>query len=340
MGDRQTISDVMGEPEADPGSCWGGGAAMAEASSSYVVYVAIAGNLLIAVTKTIATLLTGSSAMLSEAIHSFVDTGNEVLLLYGQRRARQPPDDQHPLGHGRELYFWSFIVALLIFAVGAAASAYEGVGRVLHPEPVADPLVSYVVLGLSFLFEGYSWHVAHRAFRAAKGDKGYWEAVRTSKDPPTFMVLFEDSAALIGLLIALIGTMAGQWLDMPVFDGVASIAIGIVLGLTAILLARESKGLLIGEGARPELARDVYRIAEAQPGISRANGLITVQLAPNEVMGALSVEFDPDITARQVQTAIAELERRVRAVRPEVEVLFVKPQTAAAFGKARARRRG
>jgi cation diffusion facilitator family transporter len=309
-------------------------------SSKKVIYAALLGNLAIAVTKFGAASFTGSSAMLSEAIHSLVDTGNGLLLLYGLRRAARPPDDFHPLGYGRELYFWSFIVAVLIFGLGAGVSVLEGIDRVRHPAPISDPFVSYIVLGLSLLFEGGSWSIAFDEFRAAKGTLGYWEAVRESKDPNSFVVLFEDSAALLGLLIALVGTYASEKLEMPVFDGVASLAIGLVLAVTSMFLARESKGLLIGEAARPGLVRSICRMATEQTGIERANGVITVHLAPRQVFVALSVEFADDLTASGVEDAVARFEARVKAAHPEVAAIFVKPQTPAAFRRARERRFG
>jgi cation diffusion facilitator family transporter len=312
----------------------------ANSSSKTVIYAALAGNLAIALTKLGAALFTGSSAMLSEAVHSFVDTGNEVLLLYGLRRAAKPPDEAHPLGHGREIYFWSFIVALLIFALGAGVSVYEGVSHVRRPTPIESPLVNYIVLGLSFLFEGGSWCVALREFRAAKGDLGYYEAVHESKDPTTFMVLFEDSAALLGLLIAFAGTYVGDMLDLPVLDGVASIGIGAVLAITAIFLARESKGLLMGEEAHPAVVRSIRRIASEQPGVERVNGILTVHLAPRQIVAALSLEFADDLPATEIEAVVASLEQRIRAAHPAVFTVFVKPQTAGLFQQARQRMRG
>jgi cation diffusion facilitator family transporter len=278
------------------------------------------------VTKFVAAAITGSSAMTSEAVHSLVDTGNELLLFYGLRRAARPPDADHPFGHGRELYFWSFIVAVAIFAFGACASLYEGVSHIRSPVPIRNPAVSYVVLALALLFEGGSWWVAFRQFRAAKGETGYWQAVRKSKDPATFTVLAEDTGAIVGILIALAGTVAAQALDEPVLDGVASIAIGLLLGLIAIVLARETKGLLIGEPARSELVSAICAMARAQPGIERSNGLFTVHMGPRQVVAALSVKFVDSLTAGQVETIVASLEDRVRAAHPDVVSLLVKPQ--------------
>lgn len=248
----------------------------AESSSRTVVYAALVGNVLVAVTKAGAAAWTGSSAMLSEAVHSAVDTGNEVLLLYGMHRVARHADAEHSVDYGREPYFWSFIVAVLVFALGAGVSVYQGIAHVRDPEPVSDPLVNYVVLGLAFLFEGGSWLVSLRQFKAAKGPLGFYEAFRRSKDPASFTVLFEDSAALLGILIAAFGTYAATSLGAPVFGGMASILIGLVLAATATLLARESKSLLIGERADRKLSDSILRIAGEASGASRANGVLTV----------------------------------------------------------------
>jgi cation diffusion facilitator family transporter len=306
----------------------------AQSSSKTAVHAALIGTLLVAATKAGAATWTGSSSMMSEAIHSFVDTGNEVLLLYGMRRSGERPDNVHPLGYGRELYFWSFIVALLIFALGAGVSIYEGITHVRAPEPVTDAVVNYVVLALALVFEGGSWLVALRQFRAAKGRLGYMEAFRLSKDPPSFMVLFEDSAALIGIALAALGTFASAGLGLPILDGVASILIGVVLAVTSVLLARESKSLLIGEQADRALNQSILSIAAAQPGVQGANGLITAQLAPDQIVAALSVDFDDRISAREVELAVTDLERKVRAAHPGVVALFVKPQAGSTFREA------
>jgi cation diffusion facilitator family transporter len=305
----------------------------ANSSSKLVLYAALVGNILVVLTKAIAAAWTGSSAMLSEAIHSLVDTGNEMLLLYGMRRSIRQADQEHPLGYGRELYFWSFIVALLVFALGAGVSLYEGILHILFPNPISDPLVNYVVLGLAFLFEGVSWWVALQQFRALKGSFGYYEAFRRSKDPITFMVLIEDSAALIGIMIAALGTFAATTLDAPVFDGVASILIGLVLAGTASLLARESKSLLLGERADIKLSDSILRIAEEGSLASRANGVLTVHLAPDQILVALSLEFADDLRVPQIEDAVINIERKIRAAHPEVVTLFVKPQTAMAFNE-------
>ncbi len=304
--------------------------------SRLVIYAALVGNLAIAVAKFIAAWLSGSSAMLSEGVHSLVDTTNELLLLYGLHRAEQKPDTMHPFGHGRELYFWSFIVALLVFAAGAGVSAYEGIQHIRHPEPASNHTVSYIVLGISFLFEGTSWWIALREFRASKGSLGYFEAFRRSKDPSTFTVLLEDSAALLGLGFAMLGLLAAQLLEMPVLDGVASLCIAAVLAMTAFLLARETKDLLVGEPAQPRVARHILAVANADPDLRSANGVTTMQMGPNQVIAMLSAEFEDDRTTPQIEACITRIERSVKRDHPELVAVFIKPQTPEVFQARRA----
>lgn len=312
----------------------------AEESSKTVVYAALVGNSLVAATKIAAAAWTGSSAMMSEAVHSVVDITNEVLLLYGYHRASRPPDESHPLGYGRELYFWSFIVALLIFALGAGVSLYQGVLHVTAPEPIQDPVVSFVVLGLAFVFEGVSWLFALHHFRSEHARLGWYEAFVRSKDPPAFMVLLEDSAALVGIVIAAATTTAAVLLAQPVWDGVGSILIGVLLGVASIGLARESMSLLIGEPAHTELSRSILDIARHSPGVLRANGLLTVQLSPAEVVAALSVEFADDKRADDIEQCVISIENEIRKQHPSVAALFIKPQTNARYHAVRARRWG
>ena len=295
--------------------------------SKKVIYAAILGNLLIAATKFIAAFFTGSSAMLSEGVHSLVDTGNGGLLLYGLRRAACPADKTHPLGHGRELYFWSFIVALMVFALGAGVSFYEGVVHILDPEPVANPIVNYVVLGFATVFEGGSWFVALKEFRTVKGKLGYVEAVQQSKDPSVFTVLFEDTAALLGLVIAFAGISAAQIFDMPELDGVGSIGISLILAATAIFLARESKGLLIGESALPEVEQQILDLANRDPDVQRANGVLTVHMGPKQIVAGLSVEFEDHVQAPAIEACVERIEAALKKANPDIVTLFVKPQT-------------
>jgi len=296
--------------------------------SNKAVKAALLGNLLIALTKFAAAGFTGSSAMMSEGIHSLVDTGNEVLLLYGLRRSRRPPDLERPLGYGRELYFWSFIVALLVFALGAGFSFYEGMARITAPRPLENAGVSYAVLGLSAVFEGFSWSVAFRQFRRRKGKASYIDAIRESKDPATFTVLLEDSAALIGLAIAFAGIFAAEQLDNPVLDGVASIGIGLLLALTSAFLASETKALLIGERASRALERAILDAAARDAAVQRANGVLTVHLGPDQVVAALSAEFRDELTTPAIEAFVARIEGELKSDHPEVTTLFVKPQAA------------
>jgi len=302
-------------------------------SSKLVVYAALAGNLAIATTKFVAAAITGSSAMLSEAVHSLVDSINEVLLLYGIARSAKPPDEDHPFGYGRELYFWAFIVALLVLALGAGISVYEGIVHLQHPEPIRQPLVNYIVLVAALLFEGTSWLIALRAFRAGKGKLGYFEAFQRSKNPTTFTVLFEDTAALLGLLIALAGIAASQAWQQPAFDGIASIAIGGVLAVSSLLLARETKALLIGEAAHPHVRDDILRIATADTAIRCANGVLTVQVGPDQIVAALSAEFEDALTTPEIEACIHRVELAIKQAHPSVSVLFVKPQTQGMWRK-------
>jgi cation diffusion facilitator family transporter len=264
--------------------------------------------------------------MFSEAVHTAADTGNELLLLYGLRRAARPPDADHPFGHGRELYFWSFVVALQVFALGAGVSIYEGISRVRQPVAIEHAFVNYVVLGLALAFEGASWWVAFTAFRAAKGGLGYLEAIHRSKDPATLTVLGEDTGAVLGLLIAFVGTFAAEQLKRPVLDGMASIAIGLLLAVIALTLARESKSLLIGEPGGSDLIASICTIAARHAGVVRSNGLFTVHLGPRQVLAALSLEFEETLNAGKLQSIVAELEADVRKRHPEVVSVLVKPQ--------------
>ncbi len=310
---------------------------MASHSSKKVIYAALAGNSLIAATKFAAAAATGSSAMFSEAIHSVVDTGNQGLLLLGLSRARRPADKAHPFGHGREVYFWAFVVALLVFAVGAGLSFYEGVQKLLHPAPVTDVYINYIVLGFAILFEAGSWWVAFSEFRAAKGAQGYLEAVRRSKDPTIFTVLFEDTAAMLGLVAAFAAIALGEALGLAWMDAAGSIVIGVILTLTAAILAYECKGLLIGEAARPEVVAGIERIIAQRPGIDRVNELLTLHFGPEDVLVTLSLDFSDALSSSQVEAAISEMERRIKQAFPEITRVFIEAQSWQAHRKAQAR---
>ncbi len=297
--------------------------------SKKVIFAALAGNMMITITKFAASLYTGSSAMLSEAIHSLVDSGNQLLLLYGLRRAARPADRTHPFGYGRELYFWAFVVALLIFSVGAGVSIYEGVHKILHPQPVEAPWVNYLILGLSILFEGGSFWVAFREFSRTRGDRGFWEAARACKDPAVFVVLFEDMAAMAGLFIALAGLLAAQFLDMPRMDGAASVAIGLLLAGVAVFLSRETKDLIIGEAAAPEVISGIERLAAASPAVQSINELRAMHMGPHDILLALSLDVYDNLSGREIEKAINDLEDLIRAEFPDVRRLYIEVQDAA-----------
>tara|TARA_R110000787_G_scaffold98488_4_gene202487 strand:+ start:1258 stop:2196 length:939 start_codon:yes stop_codon:yes gene_type:complete len=300
---------------------------MAASSSKKVIYAALVGNMLIAITKFGATFMTGSSAMLSEAIHSVVDTGNQGLLLHGMKRAKRPADASHPFGYGMELYFWTFVVAIMVFAVGAGLSIYEGIDRLRYPHPVSDPLINYIVLGCAMIFEGVAWTIAFREFRKQQGQQSFFRAVRRSKDPTIFTVLFEDTAAMLGLIVAFIGIALGQLYDNSHFDAAASLVIGFILAGTAILLAIESKGLLIGESASGATVAELDKIAGTTEGIIAVNETLTMHLGPQDVLLNLSVDFDDSLGSREVEAAISALESRIKQAYPEIRRVFIEAQS-------------
>ncbi len=295
--------------------------------SKKVIYAALIGNALIAITKFIASTLTGSSAMLSEGVHSLVDTGNQLLLLHGLRRSRQPADEEFPFGHGKEVYFWSFVVAILVFAVGAGVSIFEGIEHVLHPKPIESPMINYLVLGLAMLFEGTAWGFAFREFNAMRGKQSVFHAVRHGKDPTLFVVLFEDSAAMLGLFVAFVSVMLVQFTGNPIYDGVASIIIGLILGATAVWLAYESKSLVTGESASPEVVEGIRRIAQAEPGVEHLNEVLTMHMGPEYVLVNLSVDFSDSKTTSGVESTIDRLDRVIKREFPNVKRLFVEAES-------------
>jgi cation diffusion facilitator family transporter len=294
------------------------------AESRVAIYGAIAANVAIAITKFSVAGITGSSAMLSEGIHSGVDTFNGVLLLVGLRLSRRPATEEHPFGHGKELYFWSLIVAVLIFGLGGGISFYEGVQHVRHPVPLKDAGWNYVVLALAFVFEGTSFLVALRQFIQVAGKTPFWEALHRSKDPTTYTVLAEDAAALIGLLIAAAGIALSHRLDMPELDGAASMLIGVLLSGVAVLLITESRGLLIGEGIRPETARAIRKLALSQPGVSGAGRILSMYIGPDEVLVTMDLDFAPGVSAADAAATTTALQSQVRTAYPTIKRLFIE----------------
>lgn len=307
---------------------------MAGHGSKTVILAALAGNALIAITKFAAAAVTGSAAMLSEGIHSLVDTGNQILLLYGMRQAAKPATPQHPFGYGLRLYFWAFVVAILIFGLGAGLSILHGIDKIREPHPVDDAWINYVVLALGMLFEGAVWLVAFRAFRAEKGEATWIAAIRASKDPTVFTVLFEDSAALLGLATAFIGIVLAQALNMPVLDGVASVIIGVILAFTAAFLAFECQSLLTGEGVSAQVRASISSIAAAGDGVERINELLTMHFGPNDVLVALSLDFSNTLPALGVEDTVSVIERAIKAAHPEVTRVFVEAQSFEAHRRA------
>ncbi|MFL6729906.1 MAG: cation diffusion facilitator family transporter [Sphingomicrobium sp.] len=307
----------------------------AAAQSNRTLWIALAANLGIAVSKFIAAALTGSSAMLTEGVHSVVDSTNQLLLMWGRRQSRKPPDKYHPFGYGRELYFWSFVVAVLVFALGAGVSIYEGIIHILEPEDAVSPLIAYAVLAVAFLLEGWSTLEAFNEFRAAKGELGWLEAIRRSKDPPTFIVLLENGAAMAGIVAAAVGVVLSQVTGDPFFDGAASVVIGVILGFTALLLARESKGLLIGEAADPELVDGLRELAVGQPGVVGVGHVLTVHSAPDQVTVMINVDFRDDMLAGEVERIVDGIECDARSRWPHVRRLFVRPMQGAADERKR-----
>jgi len=300
------------------------------AESKVAIVAAIIGNVAVAVTKFVAAAFSGSSAMLSEGIHSLVDTGNGALLLFGLRQSRRPPDFTHPFGHGKELYFWSLIVAITIFALGGGLSLYEGISHLNHPKPLADPFWNYIVLGCAFCFEGSSLLFGWKAFRIVKGKRGILEAMHRSKDPSTFIVVFEDSGALLGLAIAFCGLFLGHLLDKPYLDGVASIVIGLMLATMSFFLAYETKGLLIGEGVEPETLRRLRLFVEADPGVAHVSRLLTMYFGPHEVLLTLELKFRDELSAVGVRATVARIQKSVRKEFPDITRIYFASESVAA----------
>ena len=291
--------------------------------SIVAIIAALIGNLLIAVTKFVAAYFTGSSAMLSEGFHSTVDTGNELLLLLGIHKSRKPSDAEHPFGHGRELYFWALVVAFSIFAVGGALSIYEGISHLIRPVPVLNAEWNYIVLGISAVFEGVSWYFGWQAFDRVRRGKPVIEAMQISKDPTTFIVLLEDSTALIGLAIACLGDLSRAAIRVVYSDGIASILIGVLLCCVALFLGSESKSLLIGEAVAPEMIEGIREIAESEKDVEKAKKILTIYVGPNDVAATLELEFREGISAAELRRAVRRIERRIRERYPRIKRVYL-----------------
>lgn len=300
---------------------------MAAGGSARVVLIAFAGNALIAVSKMVASAITGSSAMFAEGIHSVVDSGNQLLLLYGMKRSTRPPDERHPFGYGKEVYFWSFVVAILLFSIGAGVSMVHGVEKILHPHPVESPMINFIVIGLALVFEGYALHAAVKEMNARRREESVLAWIRRSKDAPLVVVLLEDAGALLGLAIAGLALLGVLVFDAPVLDGVASVLIGVLLACAAIVLAIETKGLLIGEAADPAVQRGIESILRADRRILEVNEILTMHMGPEDVFCALSVDFRDDESSVDVEASISDLEWTIKGRFPQVKRLFIEAQS-------------
>ncbi|MDB5240571.1 MAG: cation diffusion facilitator family transporter [Spirosoma sp.] len=297
------------------------------ASAKTPLYTALAANLGIALIKFVAASITGSSAMASEGIHSLVDTLNEVLLLLGLNRSQRPPDEKRPFGYGREQYFWSYVVALLIFGVGGGVSLYEGVTHLQHPELPEDPFWNYVVLSIAFILDGYSLITAWRAFNAKRGQQSVWAAIKDSKDAATFTVLLEDVSDVLGLIIAFLGVFLSQALANPYLDGIASLLIGLLLVGVAAVLARESKSLLMGEGVDPETTRQLMALTEADPTVLKAVRIATIYLGPQEITMVQGVAFQSELTTEVINQAIVRIHESIYKAFPDIKHAYIQPVT-------------
>jgi cation diffusion facilitator family transporter len=300
---------------------------VAAGGSKIVVYAAAAANFGIAIAKFIGAYITGSSAMLSEAIHSLVDTSNQALLLYGLKRGEKPADAKHPFGYGFEIYFWSFIVAIVLFSIGAGVAIYEGIEKIRHPHPIEHPNVIYAILVAAIFMEGGSFWMAVQEFKKQTNGRGWWRTIKESKDPVVFTVLLEDTAAMIGLVVALVGVYLAVHLNMPTLDGWASIVIGCVLAVVAVILAKETKGLLIGEAASGALTDSVRAILAQTPGVTSVSEVLTLHMGPTDVLVTVHVDFVDDLTAADVERTIADMRTRVQAVHTEVKRLFIEARS-------------
>ena len=300
--------------------------------STIAIYAAIAGNLAIAITKFVAAAVTGSSAMLSEAIHSVVDTGNGWLILLGVRKSRKPPDSDHPFGHGHELYFWTLIVGVLIFAVGGGMSVYEGIMHILHPNSPERPAWSYAVLGIATVFEGTTWLFGWKAFKTERGRKGVLQTIHETKDPSSFTVLLEDSAALLGLVFAFLGIFLGTQLGLPQLDGVASVLIGLLLCGVAVLMVYESKGLLIGEGLDHESLKSIRELVEKDEAVEWVGHLHTMYLGAHEVLLTIELRFRNHISALEVRQGVRRLQKNIQSQHPDVRRIFFSSESLSEEG--------
>jgi cation diffusion facilitator family transporter len=302
---------------------------VAEKERPVVVYAALAANIGIAIAKFVVAGLSGSSALLSEAIHSVADSGNEIFLLIGLKRAARPADRRHPFGHGKELYFWGLVVAMTLFAVGGGMSIFEGVTHLIHPKPLTDAKYTYVVLAIAFVLELGSFVVAMKHLLEARRGRPILQAWRESKDPSLFTVVAEDAVALIGVLVAFAGIALSQALRMPILDGVASLVIGFLLVVVALMLVSENRGLLVGEAARQPLVDDVEHIVERDPAVRCVGGIFTMHLGPNDILVDVDLELRDDLSGNELRHAIHRITQAIRSAYPKITRVYFGSATFA-----------
>jgi cation diffusion facilitator family transporter len=301
---------------------------MATRESKGVIYAAIVANVAIAICKFVAAAITGSSAMLAEAFHSTADSGNELLLLLGIKRSARPPDALHPYGHGKALYFYSLLVAVYIFGVGGGLAVYEGVSHLKHPEIPTHPGWSYAVLALAAVFDFYSWRISYRELRARKDpNESTWDEIIGGKDPTVFTVFLEDSAGLLGVLLAFLAIFLGRQLNNPYLDPVASIVIGLLLAVLAVFLGRESGALLVGERTNRASIERLNEIIRADTAVEEVGDLLTMQLGPEQVLLTVNIQFRRKLTLEQLESAIERIEARIRREQPSVQRIFIEAES-------------
>jgi cation diffusion facilitator family transporter len=314
------------------------------ARSNISIYSALAANVAIAITKFIAGGISGSAAMIAEGVHSLVDSVNELLLLYGIYRSNKERDDLHPFGYGRELYFWSFIVSILILALGAGISFYQGITHLQNPEQPRSFTWNYIVLAFSLVFEGSSFLIALREFKKTKGEGTLWEEIKKSKDPTTFVVLFEDGAAVLGLLVVFGCLLTAQLTGDPQWDGIASVGVGLILTAASALLARESRSLLIGEGISARTEREIVALVEKDPAVRSVSRVFSIYQSPEEVLLVLFLSFRPDDTTAELSRHIDTIKNSIRQRYGRIAYIIIEPGSATGdsrppASKARGRRR-
>lgn len=298
---------------------------MAQGSKKAII-AALVGNTLIAIAKYIGAFITGSSAMLSEGIHSTVDTGNQLLLMLGLKRAKKPPTEEHPFGYGKEVYFWSFAVAILIFGIGAGISIYEGIHSLMNPQPIENVMTNYIILGLAIIFEAVVWVIALKNFQKSKSHRSYIKSVKAEKDPTAFVVLFEDTAALAGLITAILGIWLTEVTGILIFDGIATIIIGLILAATATWLAYETKSLLIGESADPKIVAGIEQIAKTYDEIKNVNEVLTMHIGPKYILLTANVNFQDNLKTDEIEKVTEQITKKVTETYPLIRKVFIEAE--------------